>query len=250
MNTRGMQSGYTHGLTGTFDGQGYTVKGMTFGQFGLFGYTNKATIKDVAFVNATLNGSAYATVLAQWMNETTVSNVYISITNEGTYTKTCSPFAGGVNASLISNCILETKESFAFKSNVKHYGSFTYMNKESMDGDATVTGFSDVYVISNEVLGRYTLSEGMAYLQAQNETLTLAEGETAYTLKGVKKYATAADMQADTENAYTSFNAFWDKTGNTPVWKSVNGAYPSADELVDDRIPDKEIVGDFNVDWL
>lgn len=251
LNTRGIQSGYTYGLNGgTFDGQGYTIKGITMQEFGLFGYVINSTIKNVAFVDVTFDSSVeYATTLATWIHKSVVSNVYISVANEDTYGARMSCFAGGVNESSIVGCIVETKESLTFKSGLKAIGSFTYMNKERMDGDEVQTVFQGVYVISKETLGYYQSSN--AYLQAENETLVLGDNEKAYTLEGVKKYATIADMQADTANRYTEFDkTFWTIENGMPVWKSVNGEYPSADDLIIDEVSEKETVKDFDVDWL
>lgn len=249
LHSRGIQSGYPYGFYGTFDGQGYTVKGMTIQAYGLFGYVNNATIKDVAFVDVTLDDSVnYSTTLATWINNSTVSNVYISIKNEGTYSMRASGFAGGVNLSTIEGCVVETKETFAFKSSAKASGAFAYLNKERLDGDTEVSKFVEVYVVTTAHLGYYESNN--SYALAENDTFVVPEGGTGYTLEGVKKFATAAEMQA-AGNAYTVFSAAcWSLESGAPVWKSVNGEYPSADDLLIDEIPEKGADGDFSVDWL
>ena len=249
LHSRGIQSGYPYGFYGTFDGQGYTVKGMTIQAYGLFGYVNDATIKDVAFVDVTLDSSVnYSTTLASWINHSTVSNVYISIANEGAYAMRAAGFAGGVNLSTIAGCVVETKETLSFKSSSKASGAFTYLNKEVLDGDADVSRFVDVYVVTTAHLGYYESSN--AYALAENDTFVVPEGGRGYTLEGVKKFATVAEMQA-AGNTYTAFSAScWSMESGAPVWKSVNGEYPSADDLIIDEIPEKGSDGDFNVDWL
>lgn len=334
LNSRGIQSGYPYGLFGTFDGQGYTIKGITMRQFGLFGYVNGATIKDVAFVDVNLDSSVnYSTTLAQWINESTVSNVYVNIANDGTYGARAALFAGGVNASKLKGCIVETKETFAFKDSLSVYGSFTYLNLERARKDSIQSSFEEVYVLSKPVLGYYESTS--VYLQAANETLDkdglkakllaklvqsdlntevkkavnakkaeiaarvaaevaamegLTDEEKAakttelttqytnevtaqltaeltealtkkytaeldedfkiLTLQGLRKYDNAAAMQADGNATYAAFNECWDLTGGAPVWKSMNGEYPSADEIISDAIPDNIVVGKFDVNWL
>lgn len=224
--SRGIQNTYTYGFFGTFDGRGYTIKGMSLGAFGLFGYLVNATVKDVAFadVNLRTDTEQQASVLAAWVMSSTVSNVYISIANEGVQANRGSVFACGVNASTISACIVETKADFGYSSASKFSGSFTYQNKERVDGDAVQTAFAEVFVISNEKLGY--MKDSACYIQAENETLTLAEGEKALTFDGVRRYATLSDMQNDTEKTTTKFNDYWTIENGLPVWNSLDGYYP------------------------
>ncbi len=68
--------------TGTFDGQGHSIKNFTYensGQsyVGLFGVTNGATFKKVAVVDATLNGDVNVGVLVGRAVNTTITSVAI-----------------------------------------------------------------------------------------------------------------------------------------------------------------------------
>ena len=122
------------------------------------------------------------------------------------------------------------------------------MNARMSVTSISLSTFEDVYVVSNVWLGYYQSSE--IYTQAENENLQVEEGAKLYTMTGVKKYATLADMQA-ANNAYSSFaQSCWSIENGAPVWKSINGDYPSKDDLIIDTIPDKETVGDFDVEWL
>lgn len=232
--SRGIQSSVGYGFFGTFDGQGYTISNMRVRSFGLFGYVVNATIKNVAFANVDLynsNNYKQSSVLAAWIKNSTLTDVYISVRNTTEITRGGgSVLANGVDASTLTRCIVETKEAFNYVEDGLNYtGSFTYINKERMDGDEVQTSFNDVYVISNEVLGYYRTSKTVDgvkvytkyYLQAENETLTVEEGDILLTMNGVKKYSTRADMQA-AGNTYTSFNnAYWTITDGTPVWKNL-----------------------------
>ena len=250
LHSRGIQSSKPYGFYGTFDGQGYTVKGMTVQAYGIFGYIVDAEIKDVAFTDVTLDDTTeYSTVLAAWIDNSIVSNVYVSIANEGVYGARAACFAGGANVSTIKACVVETKESFSFKDGLKAVGCFNYLNRERYNNDALQGTFEEVYVISGAVTGYY--NDTNTYLKAENEDATVPEGDNAVTLEGVKKYATLAEQQADTSNTYATFSSdCWDIENGKLTWKSMNGNYPSADDLISDKIPDKETVGDFDVSWI
>lgn len=85
-------------FTGTFDGNGYVISGITMTRstthLGLFGVTNSATIKNVGVVNATINGSTGGDlgILAGNAVSTSIEDVHVS----GNLTQT-----GNVEASRI-----------------------------------------------------------------------------------------------------------------------------------------------------
>ena len=246
--TRGLQSSYTYGFFGTFDGQGYTVKGMSVGAAGIFGYLVDATVKNVAFVDVTLREEANAATLSAWILNSTVSNVYVSIANDGVQTVGGSAFACGANASSFAGCVVETKEGFGYQDGLTYSGSFTYQNKERYDGDSVQSTFADVFVISSEPLGYF--KTGKYYLQAENETFTPGEGFSVFTLEGVKRYDTLAQMQS-ANNTYSYLDkTYWTIENGAPVWKSLNGDYPTEDELVDNTKPENVTVNDFDENWL
>lgn len=245
----------SYGFQGTFDGQGYTVKGMKVGAGGIFGLLVNATVKNVAFAEVELKAEKYTTTLASWIIDSTLSNVYIGVANES-LAADGSVFACGINTSDLKGCIAETKANFAFAPTGETArvatGSFTFQSKELFDkvSDETekVSSFADVYVISGEKLGYYV--SGGYCLQAENETIELEDGFTALTMVGVKRFATREAMRT-AGNSYTYFsNAYWTSESGAPVWKSLEGEYPSADEILSDEIPEKETVGGFDVEWL
>lgn len=258
------------GFQGTFDGQGYTVKGMTVGAHGVFGILMNATVKNVAFADVTLKDEKYASVLSGWIINSTLSNVYISLANTEKMTTTGSVLADGIQTSNLKGCIVEMPAAFGYarieetttttdpdtgeETTVTTYtkpaymGSFTWQSKELTSGDDNVSTFADVYVLSAEPLGWYKSAN--YYLQAENETIDLAEGEKAYTLAGVKRYDTRTELEG-AGNSYTNFSSeYWTLENGAPVWKSLNGEYPSADDIVSDETPKKETVGGFDPEWL
>lgn len=255
LSSRGLQSGYPYGLYGgTFDGQGYTVKGMTIGAFGLFGYVSGgATIKNVAFVDVKLDDVDRATTIAQWIDQSTISNVYVGIAG-GEYSKLrIATFAGGINNSKMTACIVDVDEDFEVK-NAKTYGSFIYLHSELTKESASKTSYNDVYVISDMILGYY---DQKSLFYAENKMPATEGGETTeesttkeYMLEGVFSYDTAAEMKA-AGNTYSSFDSdFWNIENGMPVWKTLSDFVPTPEDPPVDQEKDDEAVGDFNVDWL
>ena len=241
---------------------------MTIGAFGLFGYVSGgATIKNVAFVDVKLVSEDRATTIAQWIDQSTISNVYVDVEG-GEYGKLkVSAFAGGINNSKMTACIVEVDENFTVGKS-KTYGSFIYLHTEVIKENASKTAYNDVYVISKMILGYYD-EESLFY--AENKMPTVAGDQTIegqaegdqttegnesteesttkeYMLEGVFGYDTAAEMRA-AGNTYSAFDSnFWDIENGMPVWKTSKDFAPSPDDSTTDKV--QEAVGDFNVDWL
>ncbi len=70
-----------NGLTGTFDGKGYTISGLTIVNNGIFGIIDGGTVKDVNIENITLNADRYKprAALAFSMYNVTLENVRVSV---------------------------------------------------------------------------------------------------------------------------------------------------------------------------
>lgn len=256
---RGIASVYPYGLTGTFDGQGYTIKGITFKRFGLFGYVYGGTVKNVGFTEVKYVDDDYVATIAGWINNAEISNVYIQL-SEQTINKASAVVAQGVNCSQISNCIFDS-ENVPITGTLNLYGSLASRNNDLFaTGDKT--RYSNVYVISEEVLGyvqsnKNVTEEGETFKRytenwvlASNSTFTptIPDGHTekdwvilTAKLEGVKQYATKTEMQADTSNNYSGFSSsYWNVSAKIPEWKSANGYY---------EVPDHSI-GDFEIDWI
>lgn len=270
LQTRGLQSGGYDavGFHGTFDGQGYTVKGMTVGAYGIFGYLVDATVKNVAFADVTLKSEDYASVLSTWIKDSILSNVYISVANASLMEYEGAVLALGIDASSVKGCIVETPSTFGYadkatttpatdpdtgeETTVTTYtkrtytGSFISRDDTLRTNEGKMNSFADVYVLSTEKLGLY--NKVKCYLQAENETLTVDEGYSALTMAGVKRYDTRVALES-AGNSYTHFSDdYWTIENGAPVWKSLNGEYPSVE--VNDETPKKETVGGFDPEWL
>lgn len=70
-------------FTGTLDGQGHTIKGLTVGNGAnddkaFFGFTNGATVKNIGFTNAVVKGHNQAAIVVAQATSSTLSNIYVS----------------------------------------------------------------------------------------------------------------------------------------------------------------------------
>ena len=197
------------GLTGTFDGRGYTVNNLTLGNFGLFGIVS-GTIKNVAFRNVRFLGGGkanYTYVLANYIdNSACVDNVYIKCKELG-YVGARATVANVVREKAsFNNCIfvldavrLEisgssiSAENIGTKNLAYSYGSLVSsdFNRYSYVGNTTAKAWSNVYVISpyfltaqssngfttlvmdgeNNAKGNYVLSDGKTVLTIADEQI-------------------------------------------------------------------------------
>ena len=272
---RGLDKTYDDiGFHGTFDGRGYTVKGMSIGEAGIFGYLIDAEVKNVAFAEVELRNVERATVLSARIINSDVSNVYVGLKTNTQLTEYGAVFATGIQASNLKGCFVETPENFGYalientttttdpttqeETTVTTYfrqkltGSFVYQIDELVESDAgTSSSYLDVYVVSKETLGWKRIDDKGTgyYFQGEGENLAdEANGILAYTINGVKRYNTLAQMQMAGNNYAYFSKTYWTFDTGAPVWKSLNGEYPSV-ELIDE-IPKKETVGDFDENWL
>lgn len=76
-----------HPFTGTLDGQGHTIIGLTVGNGvqdqtnnnkAFFGFTNGATVKNIAFTSAVVKGYEQAAIVVAQATSSTLSNIYVS----------------------------------------------------------------------------------------------------------------------------------------------------------------------------
>lgn len=129
------------GLTGTFNGMGYTIKDMTIGTKaeGFFGIVNGGTVKNVAFTNVKsgrlLNdGYGQRYVIANYLVDATVDNVFIETNAYNADDETNNPgFDVNTSALLASVAIGDTKISnsyFKLNASSPADGTKTY-NKEN-----------------------------------------------------------------------------------------------------------------------
>ena len=114
-------------FTGTFDGQGHTIKGLKYdvsdkGEVGLFSQTDNATIKNLIIEDAYFKGNANVGGIVGRMYRTTITdcavlNSYIegrdhvgAIAGEISQTKVGDSYEGGTIANCFSDARIKTRE--------------------------------------------------------------------------------------------------------------------------------------------
>ncbi len=138
-----------NGFTGSFDGSGYEISGMTISGYeyaGLFGYVHGASISNLGVNVNNINSSsthAYAGGLAAQANRSFISNVYVIVAIDITSSAESSSYAGGlfgrVDNSRISNSYVVVYGSI--------YSSVSEPSASSYAGG--LVGYADSSSISN-----------------------------------------------------------------------------------------------------
>ena len=253
INQRGITSyAYPCGFyNSVFDGQGYTIKGLTLNEHGLFGYVKDSVIKNVAFVETTLADVDYATTIAQWVVGGEISNVYVSYANTQ-ISKKGALFVGGLSDVTLKAVVIETKADLV-DSTSKLDGVLFYQNPDitgATEAAPYTPDYSEVYVISNNVFGSYSSEKANNAFYAENGTKGTEEGKSYFAVAGVKQYAPGAEMTGATFEKFDT--AFWTITNGKPVWNTADDeiAPPVEDEEEEDDQTSDSVVDDFDPDWL
>ena len=102
---------------GTLDGKGFTIKGLTVGNGAnndsnknkaFFGFTNGATVKNIAFTSAVVKGHEQAAIVVAQAISSTLSNIYVSgVVTGHDHVGTIAGDARGTtdNPTTITNCV-------------------------------------------------------------------------------------------------------------------------------------------------
>ncbi len=237
------------GLTGTIDGQGYTVRSMTVGQFGIFGVIFGGTVKNIAFTDVQYTSSGTSGLMAAYAIDATFQNVYVQA--EELSTGGGSLISANMSGTFMSGCLFELPSSEGTGSLTSNAGKYLRPKDERL----SLNGFSGVYVISPLQLAKtskYTID-------------TLNKPGYTYLFSGITRYDTRAEMQTAYTGGseYENFDAkYWDKTGSIPAFKTIDFVVeepPAKDGNQGDFVPDwvdgpqidwEEILGGFDPDWI
>ncbi len=203
-----------YGLTGTFDGRGHTVKGMTFKVGGLFGLIN-GTVKDVAFVGSELYGLNATTMAFNVYDDARFENVYIEVVKQSNHIDAAG-FAYRVSHQMSMNNVIV--KAIGLTNANRNYGSFA-ISVFGGEKNAELISWQNVYVISS--IG---MTYGTGNLKADASNQSVTEGVYLYT--GVKRYGDEEEMKADVQNDYSSFESthIWSIQDGIPVWTGVASA--------------------------
>ncbi len=187
------------GLTGTFDGCGYTISNIALGQGGLFGNIGSGgVVRNVAFTNVTLKTGANCTVLANLVHGSAqISNVFVEVTNWNANHNT-SPLILGTKGHNSAFPVFKNVMIIAHgtpPTNPGNYGAGSmFLDSGNMNG-ATC---SNVFVVST-----------VPILSDRDE------------MNGVLRFD-SIDLfkQNVTTSTLTGFDDCWDLTGDYPVFKT------------------------------
>ena len=220
------------GLTGTFNGMGFAIKDMEIAgtREGFFGIVNGGTVKNVAFMNVMAEyGSGYKYVIANYLLNATLENIYIS-------TNAYANKTGGFPA--LNSAILAE-----------------YVQAEGSDGENVIRNCNIVFNASNKIttdkshgfLFRVDKSDNLLVKYENvhvacgsnfnaNYTITTTNEETGETTSENVKDNVRIRLMYDSEGkvVYLAQNEVeqdgTDENGN-PIWKpssSTSGIYPVA----------------------
>ena len=214
----------TMGLTGTFDGNGYTIDGLKITGRGLF-YTVAPTgvVKNLALTNVALGTGNYTSAIAGLFCGA-IENSYIQVSSAG----------NGTNSSIFAQYVLvATYSNITFKNVVLDTSACDSVNTKgaltrwiSSTDIKKWTKIENFYVISSDWLSMD--SEAFRSDAENRKTQTKNDG-TAIANNvwyGVKRYDSVDDWKENksydgieaTDNVYTSFTGYWTKKDGVPVW--------------------------------
>ncbi len=224
-NYVGVWQALNRGLSGTFDGRGYTIDGITFGNYGLFGMISyTGTAKNLGLTNVKYGTAKWTSALAYVVSFSSeegknpnsikpkVENIYLQSDELPTGENSGALLVKISNNVIMNNVIVDISET------VTTGASFVGKHDYASDVGPS-TGFATVFVISKCALGQ-DKDGNIADAGTLNGVEQTGTG-TGTLYKSAKRYETAAQMKA-ANNSYATFSsAYWTvTTGEIPVWKT------------------------------
>ncbi|MBQ3505328.1 MAG: hypothetical protein IJA89_00980 [Clostridia bacterium] len=199
------------GLTGTFNGMGYTIKDMTIGteREGFFGIVNGGTVKNVGFQNVKSgrlqnDGYGYRYVIANYLVDATIDSVYIDTNEYTSDDETNNPGFDVANSALlaslavgdttVSNCYFKFNTIRTQNDNVRQKlgGALfaTTHSDESFTFNNVVVYYKDNYAIHKPYIIEATIND--------DQTVTYSKTTVNIALSaGLVKLATLPTVSDD-----------------------------------------------------
>lgn len=251
--------GQPFGLTGTFNGLGHNIDGLTLTNAfdGIFGLINGGTVKNFALTNLkAAEGKTAVTALSYLAIDPVIENVYVHINGNYTMNQQFGAFyyihQSAANTAKVRNVFLDCNFIPSDASVQVQGGSLVYMlygTTETSVGtgkdgtDEKFIEFANVYAVSNVGFGYRANSknQGYNYVYAENEreafvtdgTVVFPEGKTAVTwradatffyCKNAYHYTTMDAFKAANHDltAFTgsSGGGCWTLVDGVPTWNS------------------------------
>ena len=250
---------FSGGLTGTFDGDGHTISGLTVSDYGVFGMVNGGTIKNVGFEDVKYTGryGNLRSTLGFLLFNATLENVYIetkclSSTSWNAANTGIGQAGGGdarVHRSLVAsviggnikmnNCIFVCPEIDG--TDMQYHYSYGSLCAFDFNTARTDSAASYSYQIKNTyIISPYALSVSTVWPNGSHIDTVVAQGvqmvvdskdvdvsdytglteNKVYKSKDFIRYDDTAEM-VDANNDYTSFieSGYWEILGDIPSWK-------------------------------
>ncbi len=206
------------GLTGTFDGNGYTVSNITMNANGLFGVIGEyGTVQNVAFKNIEMGNTLgyYSLFGAYLFDYAKISNVYVSSEYCRNTKNDCLLAAYARYTVVMENVIIEPSNENV-SSNTTQYGVFGQVNTGGKTTDESVwANWKNVYFLDTI---SFTYVSGKTSYDAANIS------NATNKITGCERYDSFEDMPT-TEGKYADLiktGYFKLDTDGRPVWNTKN----------------------------
>ena len=245
------------GFTGTFDGCGYTVSNITFGEtnesevytqpagttetggnilyksynYSIFGVINSgATVKNVAFTDVNYSSipsaatKASVATLAMWINGATIENVYVSVDclNGNVNSSRCGLAYGIFSSTTMNNVVVEIQDVTATDTLV-NFGSIS--SRLPASDFVASENWTNVYVLSDRRLvgssGGVTTADTYSTDVDAGNIAAIDESAKYYRFANVYRYADA-DAWKTAQESDTTKNDFTSFDG-VACWDMTTG---------------------------
>ena len=231
------QLAMTKGLTGIFDGRGYTISNLVVVRGGLFGFVS-GTIKNVAFTNIKeqyrygTTAASYTSLLGiKAFSTAKIENVYIEHTGAGEDT---TVFCSISRTATVTNLYYKTTFSRFGVVARNTTADSKYSQTDIYNGADAYKNFNNVVIISGNNLGGITATRnntgglsqvsGVHVVKDANSKFN-ASSYIMLSNEKIKHFADAADMTAMYQATYPYTNAdVWNEKVTTSA-KSVIDAF-------------------------
>jgi hypothetical protein len=214
-------------FTGTFDGQGYSITGLTIittsSGIGLFGEVSGATIRDVELIDVDIavdSGAQYVGALAGRVSGSTVENVQTSGTISG-----FGHYVGGIIGQVFdsdpeaSSVLADSSSTVA----IENSGSTTGGAVGYLDAQNLSTTIRNTHV-SGDVTANYNVGGLVGYMQWGTIRESSAEGDaSAFDADGFRIGGLVGDM--DTGSFVFNSYATGDVSGQTDIGGLIGRSY-------------------------
>ena len=214
-----------YGLTGTFDGQGYTISNLSVVSNGLFGMIDGGTIKNVAFIDCTVATSRYNALFAEKVWDATLENVYVKGTTFSGRKDNGILACNSMDTVTMTNVVVDLTGMEIVQG--QYYSALGRVNYDSRTGvwvNTYTIGTTTVCVTETKLQVAKNLSAET--ITALKKAYKLADDVTVYTVQtGVKSYLSLAEMELDASENKANLDAmvatgYWTANNGVISWKS------------------------------